>query len=67
MAAIQRQKESAQWDREDGRYIPNAATWLSQGRWEDELPRRLGDSQEVSGVLGEAELENIRRVLDEEL
>lgn len=36
--AISEQKRSAQWSREGGRFIPNPATWLNQGRWEDELP-----------------------------
>ncbi len=25
-----------QWQREGGRYIPNPATWLNRGRWDDE-------------------------------
>ena len=36
--AIEAQKKSRQWLTEDGRYIPNPATWLNQGRWEDEAP-----------------------------
>lgn len=35
--AVARQSESELWGREDGRYIPNPATWLSQERWEDDL------------------------------
>jgi hypothetical protein len=38
LSAIEAQKASQQWQREDGRYIPNPATWLNQCRWEDELP-----------------------------
>lgn len=34
--AWQRQRE--QWQREDGRFIPNPSTWLNQGRWEDGRP-----------------------------
>ncbi len=37
LTAIERQKCSAQWSRDNGQYIPNPATWLNQGRWEDEL------------------------------
>ena len=33
LAAVQQQKASEQWKRG---YIPNPATWLNQGRWEDE-------------------------------
>ena len=35
--AVEQQKGSDQWTKENGRYIPNPATWLNQGRWEDEL------------------------------
>lgn len=38
LSAVDRQKNSVQWQRDGGRYIPNPATWLNQGRWEDELP-----------------------------
>ena len=39
LAAIERQKKSAQWARDGGQYIPHPATWLHGQRWEDELPR----------------------------
>lgn len=35
LAAIERQRTSADWVRESGRYIPHPATWLNGGRWED--------------------------------
>ena len=34
---IERSKKSQQWQEEHGRFIPNPATWLNQGRWDDEL------------------------------
>ncbi len=37
MQAVLAQKESSQWTRDNGRYIPNPATWLNQGRWDDEI------------------------------
>ena len=37
LAAIEKQKRSAQWNKDNGQYIPNPATWLNQGRWEDEV------------------------------
>ena len=44
IAAVVLQRESEQWAKEGGRYIPNPATWLNQGRWEDELaPAKTGD------------------------
>ena len=29
------QAKSVQWQRNGGQYIPNPATWLNQGRWDD--------------------------------
>ena len=37
LRALEAQKLSDQWKRDNGRYIPNPATWLNQGRWEDDL------------------------------
>jgi len=36
MTAIGRAKATWQWQRENGRYIPNPKTWLNEGRWDDE-------------------------------
>ena len=36
IAALERQRASPQWQEQGGRFIPNPATWLNQGRWEDE-------------------------------
>lgn len=38
--AIEEQKLSEQWSKENGRFIPNPATWLNQGRWDDHLERK---------------------------
>jgi hypothetical protein len=37
MAAITKQKNSEQWRKDDGKFIPNPATWLNQKRWLDEI------------------------------
>ncbi len=37
LSAVSKQKQSTQWSKEGGRYIPNPATWLNQGRWDDEV------------------------------
>lgn len=37
LKALQEQKTSVQWQRDNGQYIPNPSTWLNQGRWADEL------------------------------
>lgn len=36
MTAIGKAKATEQWQRENGRFIPNPTTWLNQGRWDDE-------------------------------
>lgn len=36
LKAIEEQKQSAQWQKDGGQFIPNPATWISQRRWEDE-------------------------------
>jgi hypothetical protein len=36
LSAVEKQKTTEQWKKENGQYIPHPATWLNQGRWEDE-------------------------------
>ena len=36
MAAVETAKHTEQWQEQNGRFIPNPATWLNQGRWDDE-------------------------------
>ena len=61
LAAVEYQRNCPQWQKDGGQYIPNPATWLNQGRWEDKLP--TGTPKGATGHLGEAELEAIRAVL----
>jgi uncharacterized protein YdaU (DUF1376 family) len=35
--AVHFQRSSDAWQRDGGQYIPNPATWLNQGRWQDEV------------------------------
>lgn len=37
LEAVERQKQSLQWQKDNGQYIPNPATWLNRGQWEDVL------------------------------
>lgn len=37
LQAIQKQKQSEQWQEDGGQYIPYPATWLNQKRWQDEV------------------------------
>ena len=47
MDGLRRWKNSDEWSRDDGRYIPHPATWLNGRRWEDEVtPCRSGGFQQ---------------------
>lgn len=35
--AVEQQKTTEQWTRENGRFIPHPYTWLNRGGWEDEV------------------------------
>jgi hypothetical protein len=37
VAVVRKQKQSEQWRKDNGQFIPNPATWINQGRWDDEL------------------------------
>lgn len=37
--AAKAQSTWPQWQRENGKYIPNPATWINQARWDDEPPQ----------------------------
>jgi len=38
MTALEKQKVSKDWLKDNGKFIPYPATWLNDRRWEDELP-----------------------------
>ena len=42
LSAVLMAKQSFSWQKDNGQYIPNPATWLNQRRWEDELPEDPG-------------------------
>ena len=44
LKAIEMQRESKQWEKDGGAFIPYPATWLNQRRWEDELPQGETDN-----------------------
>ncbi|MDD2955789.1 MAG: DUF4373 domain-containing protein [Oscillospiraceae bacterium] len=46
MNAIGKAKTTEQWRREGGRFVPNPATWLNQGRWEDEYGETQSETDE---------------------
>lgn len=67
LAAIESQKQSAQWSKDNGQFIPYPTTWLNGKRWEDQLPVDSKIPKGASGVLGDAELEAIQRVMAADL
>jgi hypothetical protein len=43
---LEQQRNSVEWNKEGGQYIPNPQTWLNQYRWEDQLtPLQSGPNQ----------------------
>ena len=51
LAAIGLAKATEQWQRENGRYIPNPQTWISQGRWDDVYPSQIPQIRRESNAL----------------
>ena len=65
--AIERQRRTAQWQKDGGQYVPNPATWLNQERWLDEIRDpvpRGGRVQEHNGSLTELQKEAVRKLMD---
>ncbi len=52
--ALEIQKNSEQWTKEGGRYIPNPATWLNGNRWEDDVAQYLQKARADNGKFGTA-------------
>ena len=61
---LSRWKRSKEWKKSSGQFVPRPANWLCARRWEErpeeEVPRG------ATGELGEAELEAIRSMFNEE-
>ena len=45
ITAIETQKESKEWKKDGGQFIPYPATWLNQRRWEDESEVDTGHNE----------------------
>lgn len=48
--AVTRAKQTRQWNKENGQYIPNPETWINQERWEDELDNRPNNKLSSSRI-----------------
>ena len=46
IAAIEKQKQTHDWQKDNGQFIPYPATWLNQHRWEDEDTEIQPEQQE---------------------
>lgn len=66
LGSLRQWKQSEQWNKEDGKYIPYLVNWILRGTWM-EKPDKMEIPKGASGELGEAELEAIRRVLSQPL
>lgn len=66
LTAIEKQKESAQWSKDNGQFIPHPTTWLNGKRWEDEVVMSGNAQMGARGRLGAAEKAAIKRILDED-
>ena len=45
-AALERDKRSEQWRRDNGDFIPHPASWLNGRRWEDEPAEGVPEAAE---------------------
>lgn len=63
LQAVEAQKRSAQWQKDEGQYIPNPATWLNQGRWKDQVDKTSGYTSGGVRHLDEDEKAAIRRMM----
>lgn len=43
LKALREQKQSEQWRKDNGKYIPNPATWLNGGYWDNEVQEEKPD------------------------
>lgn len=37
LAALEKQKQSLDWTKENGQYVPHPTTWINRGGWDDEV------------------------------
>lgn len=51
MAGLARAKQSKDWTKDDGQFIPHPTTWLNQRRWEDEVGAAAAGGEDHFGGL----------------
>ncbi len=57
LEAIDRQKQSRAWRKDNGQYIPHPATWLNNRQWEDSVQPDLAGGSVWDEFVGEPEKE----------
>lgn len=62
LEALKMWKQSEQWAKDSGQYVPYLVNWISRGTWKTQ-PSKMAVPMGASGQLGQAELEAIQRVL----
>jgi len=62
LEAIPRAMNTDQWRRENGRFIPNPATWLNEGRWDDEPPQDAKQADKFTPAT-QVDVERMERLL----
>ena len=63
LTAIEEQKKSPEWTKNDGQYIPYPATWLHRGQWEDEVQRENVSAPKYMPANFDVEADFERRIL----
>ncbi len=66
LEALKMWKQSEQWAKDSGQYVPYLVNWISRGTWKTQ-PSKMAVPMGASGQLGQAELEAIQKVLAQPL
>jgi len=56
LSAVRDQKNSDQWKKDNGQYIPNPATWLNGDKWTDVLPHKETIAEQHARLKAEGKL-----------
>jgi uncharacterized protein YdaU (DUF1376 family) len=52
LIALEQQKQTEQWRKDNGQFIPMPITWLNQKRWEDEVKGEENAADRVNRIVG---------------
>lgn len=63
LEALEKQKRSQQWTKDNGQYIPYPATWLNGRRWEDETQSET-IAKDSGRTLDADEMAAVKRMMD---